>query len=834
VVRMEAGQAYALAKGVAVCAATEPLWVRFSSGRARWMDKPSLPPLGPEAPGFPLTAHTPLCILETSSVCGWTTARWLAESSALEISAGLARFDGHVRAVLRERMQEEERTAWARLEEKRRQDDDYMRRALRQLAAAAEPAGRSVPVADGNGDLLFEVCRLVGEAAGIALQMPKTEGRRRGGEQIAEIAKTSRVRYRRVMLKGEWWKEDNGPLLAFWEEPRRPVALLPRGYRRYELVDLAERRSFAVTAEVAERLEPQAVMFYRPLPSRPLSLPDIVRFVLQGDVKQDLALLFVMGVMGGLFGMAIPLATGQLFDRIIPEAEYGKLGHMALLLTGIIIAMFCFELVRSLALLRIEGKMNASLQAAVWDRLLSLPVPFFRRYTAGDLAMRANSINAMRQIISGTTVTAIFTGIFSLFNFFLLFYLSRNLAAYAALLVAVAVAFALTFSFVPLNIQRRLAEKEGKLAGFVLQIIRGIAKFRVAGAERRAFYLWAKEFSEQRRLAYRAGTWANGQAAFNAAFPVLASLALFAVAAADAALSPGMFLAFYAAFTNFILAMMDMSMALMTAMHVIPLYERAKPILQAEPEVDEAKADPGPLHGEIEVSHVSFRYGDEGPYILQDITFHVKPGEFVAIVGPSGSGKSTLFRLLLGFEKPQVGRIYYDGQDLNGLDVRRVRSQMGVVLQNGQLMPGDIFSNIVGSANLTLQDAWEAARMVGLDEDIREMPMQMFTMVSEGAGTLSGGQRQRLLLARAVVHRPRILLLDEATSALDNETQAIVAASLEQLQATRIVIAHRLSTVRHADKILVLDKGRIVQSGTFEELMNSEGLFRRLAERQIG
>lgn len=269
------------------------------------------------------------------------------------------------------------------------------------------------------------------------------------------------------------------------------------------------------------------------------------------------------------------------------------------------------------------------------------------------------------------------------------------------------------------------------------------------------------------------------------------------------------------------------------AVQIVPLYERARPILQTPPEVDPAKTVPGDLSGEVELSHVSFRYQADGPLVLDDVSVQVRPGEFIAFVGPSGAGKSTIIRLLLGFETPAAGSIYYDRDDLDGLDRQALRRQIGVVLQDGKLMPGDVFSNIVGSAPLTLEDAWDAAQLAGLEDDIHDMPMGMQTVIGEGGGTLSGGQRQRLMIARAVVSRPRILLLDEATSALDNRTQAAVSRSLERLKATRIVVAHRLSTIRNADCIYVLDGGHIVQRGSYADLIQQPGMFADLAKRQL-
>ena len=363
----------------------------------------------------------------------------------------------------------------------------------------------------------------------------------------------------------------------------------------------------------------------------------------------------------------------------------------------------------------------------------------------------------------------------------------------------------------------------------------GITKLRVSGTEERAFDVWAREFAEKKRVNYKARQLDNIMESFNSAFPILAAMAIFAwvVLKSTREFTTGSFIAFNTAYTNFQGALLQMSLALTSVLNVVPLFERARPILETRPEVDLTKADPGKLSGEIEINHVNFRYEAGGPTILHDISLHVKPGEFLAVVGSSGSGKSTLLRLLLGFDAPESGTIFYDRQDLATLDIQKVRRQLGVVLQNGHVMAGTLLKNIVGTSRLTVDDAWEAARMVGFDEDIRNMPLGMYTVLSAGGPTLSGGQRQRLLLARSIVHRPRILFFDEATSALDNRTQAIVSESLDGIQATRVVIAHRLSTIINADRIVVIEKGRIVESGTYKELLEQGGVFAELARRQM-
>ena len=424
-----------------------------------------------------------------------------------------------------------------------------------------------------------------------------------------------------------------------------------------------------------------------------------------------------------------------------------------------------------------------------------------------------------------------------------LFSYNTQMAFVALGLVFLSVIFPMALNLLQVKHQRKLFYIRGSISGLVLQLINGVNKLRVSGSEDRAFREWARKFSEQKRIAFTAGRLANAAHVFNQIFPVLCSAILFGTYAwfRDLAskngdtfkMSTGEFIAFNTTFTIILSSFLSLAAASLELMIIVPLFERLVPIIESPPEIDEAKAHPGELTGEIEVSHLTFRYAKDGPPILRDVSLHIRPGEFVALVGGSGSGKSTLLRLLLGFEKPESGAILYDNQDLNSLDLREVRQQTGVVLQSSKLMPTDIYRNIIGSHQLSLNDAWEAARMSGLDRDIKNMPMGMNTVVSEGGGTFSGGQRQRLMVARALVNRPRIIFFDEATSALDNETQRTVTDSLDTMQSTRIVIAHRLSTIINADKIYVLMNGEMVQSGSYAELMNQTGPFAELAKRQL-
>jgi ATP-binding cassette subfamily C protein len=678
---------------------------------------------------------------------------------------------------------------------------------------------------------LVAACRLVGQALGLAIHPPPSPS---GGDPLAGIAAASRLRMRRVLLQGEWWRCDNGPLLAFRQPDEQPVALLPRAPGRYDLVVPETGRREPLTAALAASLTGQAVMFYRPLPERAVTGRDLLRFGLFGS-RRDVIAIVILGVASGLLALAIPLVTGVVFNTVIPGAQHGRLMQLGLALVASALAIGVFTIVQKIAVVRTEYRADAAIQAALWDRLLSLPASFFRTYEAGDLGDRVMGVTTIHQTLSETLTSCFLATIFSLFSLGLLFVYNVPLALVAVGLVMVFVSVTALVASRYLRRRRLVSAIQGRLSGLALQVITGIMRFRVAGAEDRAFARWAAPFEARQQLAYRAGIPRVFLVVWNALFPILTALILFTLVATNGLIqmTTGAFLAFAAALAQFVAGAIAVNGALVFSLDVVPLYERIAPILRTPPEVDAGGAHPGELTGAIRLDHVSFRYGPDAPLILDDVSLDIQPGECVAIVGPSGSGKSTLLRLLLGFERPTSGAISYDGHDLATLDIREVRRQLGVVLQNGSVTPGFILDNIIGAAPLSVADAWEAARLAGLDAEIEQLPMGMYTIVSEGGSTFSGGQRQRLLIARALARRPRIVYFDEATSALDNRTQAVVSASVASLRATRVVIAHRLSTILQADRILVLDSGRVVQTGTYEELLRQGGVFGELARRQL-
>ncbi len=812
------------------------LWVQHGKGESWFQGNRALEKIDGKQ-FFPITKACWLEAAPRSALSGLTTQSVLAIDHELE---SLRRF--HRAALQSSLINREQIYAKERLRIKIRGDNDdlLMARSLETLADTLEPSLTEPRTADEvYSDPLFAVCQAVGLRLGIKIKPhPDMLQGRSFSDPVVQIARASGIRLRRITLKGDWWRDDGGPLVAYRDKDNRPLALLPTSADSYEMFDPADRTSTNIDEEAASTLNPLAWMFYKPFPASKITFVQLIKFGLSGCGGEIRTVLWT-SLVAGLLAIAIPFATAIIFNSYIPASERTSLIQTSVFLLVIVLTAATLNLARNFAVLRLEGKMDAAVQAAVWDRLLNLPIPFFRNYSSGDLAMRSLGIAYIRRTVTGPVLSSMLSGVFSVFSFGLLFYYNWRLALVATALVLASLLVSATGGYFQIRYVRVIFSLKGRTTGIVAQFIHGISKLRVAGADVRAFAAWAHLFSAQRNLEIRSRSIANVLAVFDSVFPVVCYAVLFrcgAMLMADLTLPPfrsGDFLAFLMAFTQFLSSSMQLTASSLLILKALPLYERARPILHTLPEVDAIKSTPTDLAGAIEVNNLTFRYKPDGPAVLRGIFFRIEPGEFVAFVGPSGCGKSTLFRLLLGFEHPEIGAVYYDGQDLTSVDVQAVRRQLGVVLQNSRIASGDLVTNIIGSHSLTVQDAWEAARSAGFEEDIKQMPMGMYTMISEGGGGLSGGQRQRLLIARALVNKPRIILFDEATSALDNRTQLVVSNSLENLRSTRIVIAHRLSTIVKADKIFVMDRGSIVQSGTYDQLMQEKGLFSKLAARQL-
>ncbi len=682
-------------------------------------------------------------------------------------------------------------------------------------------------------ELLFTTCELVAKQLHIKLVQPKAQAESLDLKTyINEIAQSTEIRVRKVKLNNDWWKSDCGPLLGFYQN--QPCALLPNSMGGYKLIDLNQGYTIKVTEKIADKLQDQAYYFYPSLPFHLHGIKDLLKFSLQ-NLKIDLWLFVSIQILIGILSLAVPVAMAYLFDNVVPNADLAFLLEIILILLTNILIITLFSIGQAINMIRLRFKLESIISPAIWDRILKFPMKIFRHYAAGDLAYRAEIITDIQNTLTLSTLVSIINGFVSIFTLALLFYYNVPIAIAATALAVMIGLFNFYINSRQLDFMRRLYFHFGKLMSFVFEVLSGIEKIRVNDASSRVFNLWRKRLLKRTRAELGMKSSLLRLEVFTAVMSVINPLVLYGlVFIFKNKLTLGTFLAFNAAYTLLFMSILKMSSDMSEAVRIFPLWKRARPLITSKIEIESGHIDPGLLNGDILIKNIVFRYHPDDKPLFENLSLAVRPGEFIAIVGPSGSGKSTLFRLLLGFEEPQIGDIFFNGLNLKTLKLSSLRKQIGVVTQNSTLIPGTIFANIVGnSTELSRRDAWEIAEKVGLAELIKLLPMQMDTLISEGAITLSGGETQRLILARALAQKPKILILDEATSALDNTTQAVVHHYLKELEATQIIAAHRLSTIVNANRIYVLDKGSIVQTGTFESLMREPGLFSQLAKRQL-
>ncbi|KUN79432.1 ABC transporter [Streptomyces bungoensis] len=700
------------------------------------------------------------------------------------------------------------------------------------LASIGRRSARRTTAADADAG--YAACRLVAEAAGIRLAEPAQSGAESERlDPVERVALASRVRTRAVRLEGRWWRENVGPLVGRRALSGAPVALL---WRRggYVAVHPGTGRETPIEKANAEEFEPRAVMFYRPLPDRRLGPFGLLRFSLRGT-RGDLANLLLAGLVTVVIGALVPIATGKVLGEYVPRAEEGLIVQvcLAVMVAGVVSA--AFTLLENLTILRLEGRIEAALQPAVWDRLLRLPTRFFTQRSTGELASAAMGISAIRRLLAGVGPVVAQSVTVGAMNLGLLFWYSVPMALAAVGMLVVIAGVFLGLGLWQVRGQRRLVVLGNKLNNQAFQTLRGLPKLRVAAAENYAYAAWARQFARSRELQQQVGRVRNLTSVLGAVYLPVCTLLMFMLLAGPAkgAMSAAAFLTFSTSVTMVLTSVTQLTGAFVSAVAALPLFEEIRPVLDATPEVRSGSTRPGPLSGALEARRLSFRYADDGPLVLDDVSFAVRPGEFVAVVGPSGCGKSTLLRLLIGFDKPVSGSVLYDGQDLAALDQSAVRRQCGVVLQHAQPFTGSILDVICGTEPYTPEEAMAAAELAGLAEDIRRMPMGLHTIVA-GNGAISGGQRQRLMIAQALIRRPRILFFDEATSALDNDTQRVVIESTRKLNATRVVIAHRLSTVLDADRVIVMEDGKVIQQGPPAQLLaDTGGRLHELVRRQL-
>lgn len=639
------------------------------------------------------------------------------------------------------------------------------------------------------------------------------------------------IMYRTVTLKDTWYKDGMGILLGSTKNGDI-VVLHPKGTGGYGYLDRNTGKYCKITKANEGDISREAICFYRPLPLKVLGMKELLSYLIRIPSASDIWVIGLITLLVALIGLLIPKVNNLIFSHIVISDSTVLLLASLILLAGVTISSTLLGVIKTILLSRIQTKMDIAIESSSMMRVLSLPSTFFKKYSAGNIGSRMKAIGDLCKLLGDAVLSTGLTSLFSLIYIGQIFQYAPGLVMPAICITLMTLIVSVFTALMQTRIGRQTMQYTAKEQGLIYSMFSGVQKIKLAGAEKRFFARWTKQYVQSAKLTYSPPGIIKYNMVLINAIGLLGTVVLY-VSAVQSHVSVSDYMAFNSSYAMITGAFSALSSVALTAANIKPILEVIRPIMETVPEIAQNKKTVERLSGGIELNHVSFRYSETMPQVIDDLSLKIRPGQYVAIVGSTGCGKSTLMRLMLGFETPQKGAVYYDGKDLSSLDLKSLRQKIGVVMQNGKLFQGDIFSNIViSNPRLTLDDAWQAAEMSGMAEDIKRMPMGMHTIISEGAGGISGGQRQRLMIARAIAPKPKILMFDEATSALDNITQKTVSQSLDRMKCTRIVIAHRLSTIRQCDRIVVLDKGKIIEDGTYDQLVAQKGFFADLVARQ--
>ena len=651
-------------------------------------------------------------------------------------------------------------------------------------------------------------------------------------DRLDYLLSASGIMYRQVILEDDWHKDAMGAMITRLEEDGSVITILPGTLGGYEYTDPRTGKKVRITGKEEKKIGKEAFCFYRPLPQRQLTLKDLFRYMAGVLNGWDYVSFALAALMITLVGMLMPLLNHILMDQVVGSGSERLLAAVMSFMLFATAGSIVMSIVRQLLLSRINIKLNLNVQAAVMMRVLSLPASFFKEYSSGELNQYLNYMNSLCNQLVETIFSTGITGVFSLVYLTQIFAYARSLVVPSLLITISTVVIGMAASVMQVSINKESMRLNAKEKGMTYALINGVEKIRLSGAENRAFVRWSNLYAQEADLIYNLPAFIKLNKVITAAISLVGTIVMYYIAVRSS-VTVADYYAFNAAYAYISSAFSSIASVALTAASIKPSLDSIRPLLEAEPELQENRETVTNITGQIELSHVTFRYTEDGPAILDNLDLNIKARQYVAICGRTGCGKSTLVRLLLGFEKPQKGSIFYDRKDISRLDLHSLRKLIGTVMQDSYLFSGSIFENIsISAPTMTIEEAWEVAEISGLADDIRAMPMGMHTVLQEGKGGISGGQRQRLMIARALAQKPKVLIFDEATSALDNITQKQVSDALDKMRCTRIVIAHRLSTIRHCDRILVLDKGKIVEDGTYEELIALDGYFAELVSRQ--
>lgn len=716
------------------------------------------------------------------------------------------------------------------IRQRKQNDDDVFADSFVNMAAAVLGSKVTGSLSDGSAAAKSAIDEILKYYHVKSREVP--DNIKDTNEQLEYLMRPYGIMRRTVRLEKGWYRDAVGAMLGVMKESGRVVALIPAGFSGYCYIDPDSGKKIKINRRNQRLFDSEAIAFYKPFPLKKIGLGSVAKYIAETLSAADFALIALATLALSLIGMLSPKLNNILFAAVLPSGSVRLLLSIAVFTVSVSVSSLLISATKEMIIARINTKMSVSVQAAAMMRIMSLPADFFKGYGSGDLSSRAAHISSLCNMLVSAVLTTGLTSAFSLIYISQIFIYAPVLVVPAIAVILATVAFSLISSFAQMRISKKQMELSAKESGMSYALISGIQKIKLAGAEKRAFARWGNLYAQNAKLTYNPPAFIKLNSVISLAISLIGNIVMYA-AAVKSGVSVADYYAFGTAYGMVSGAFMSLAGMALTVAQIKPILETVQPFFNTVPEISEGKEVITRLSGGIELTNVSFRYNENMPLILDNMSLKIRPGQYVAIVGKTGCGKSTLMRLLLGFEKPQKGAVYYDGRDIERIDLKSLRRRIGVVMQNGKLFSGDIYSNIVISAPwLTQSDAWDAAEKAGIAEDIRRMPMGMNTIISEGSGGISGGQRQRLMIARAIAPKPKILMLDEATSALDNLTQKRVSESLDSLKCTRIVIAHRLSTIKQCDRILVLDGGKITEDGTYDELIAQNGVFAELVERQ--
>ena len=709
-------------------------------------------------------------------------------------------------------------------------DQEVMEDSLLHIASAVLGGGKARTLQDKQTaakDALEEILKYYHiKSSGIPDDISELE------DQLETCLQPHGLMWRRVQLGGKWYRDSMGPILAFRKDNDNSVALLPGPVFGYYYRDPDTGKTHRVNKANASQFSEEALCFYCPLPLKKLGVRDLLIYLAESLNTEDFVFYFALALTVTLLGMLMTNITRALTGFVLESKDVPLLMGTAVFMISTVFASVLIKTAQQIMMTRISTKASVSMDAAIMMRIMNMPPRFFRQYSSGELSTRYGAIGQFCDLLLGNVFSTGISALLSTLYITQIFFYAPSLAKTSPLIIAAGMIMSLISGLIQMRISRELMEKSSKESGLSFALITGIQKIRLAGAEKRAFAKWGHEYADVAALSYNPPMLTRVGTAISIGINLIGTIFLFFLAVENK-VTPSEYIAFNSAYGAVSASFGALTGAALSIAGIGPVLDVARPILETEPEASESRSPVSHLSGNIELSEVYFRYDQNMPWVINGVNLKINAGDYIAIVGTTGCGKSTLVRLLLGFEKPDKGAIYYDGKDIANLDLHSLRRNIGTVTQDGTLFQGDIFSNIAISApQMKLEDAWEAAELAGIADDIRAMPMGMQTQISEGSGGISGGQKQRLMIARAVAGKPKILILDEATSALDNRTQQQVAEALDRLGCTRIVIAHRLSTIKNCNRILVLNQGNIQEEGTYEELIAQNGFFAELIKRQ--